>query len=503
MRNKCGLFRGESYGVLRMNEKTWPLRLEQVPNVQKVLRWLYLSLTVAVLVPEGSVREAPLYLIAVPVFTLAAIAALLVRPADRHHWLYRTALAITATVAVWALLQAVSFQGNPLANPVWQAASEALGPLPGSISIVPADTRAAIIPVLLPLAMFSTGILLFSCDGSATTLLRFLAVSGGMVALYGIVQFQLFPDYLLFHKKEHYLQDLTAVLVNRNSIATYLGAVLLLNAGFLYDSLLPVAPRNGWAGKVFYARQHLRITGHSVLHGTIVVITIIALLLTRSRAGTAATFVALSGLACFFVFDAFARIRLRTRRLQELPGRAARLSLGLAAAAGVLLIFAIFGGRVLLRADLQGADDGRFCAYQSMIELLKDNWILGTGLGSFREAYPRYQDPTCGGPNALWDRAHSFYLEGWIDLGVVFIPILLAALIGLTLAFLTGLRKRKALRWVSATGWAILVLFILHSIVDFSIQIPGVAVSFAAIMAGVCAISLNRNASATSSSRRS
>ncbi|MET3614953.1 hypothetical protein ABID16_003296 [Rhizobium aquaticum] len=403
----------------------------------------------------------------------------------------KATVVLAALLALWACSQALRFEGNPFANPVWKSASEVLGALPGSISIVPADTLATIIPVLLPFAVFTTGVLLFQSDASATRLLRFLAISGGLVALYGLIQFEFFPDYLMFRKKDYYLDDLTSVLVNRNSIATYLGAALLINAGFLFDSLIPVSPRRGRAGAAFHAQRLIQVDTYSVLHGFLAFVTLLALLLTRSRGGIAATFVALSALSVFLVIDGYWRIGQRTRRPSNGMARPSKWASVSVAAAFIVLIFFLLGGRVLMRADMQGAEDARFCAYPSIVQLLKDNWLFGTGLGSFREAYERYQDPLCA-HNRLWDRAHSFYLEGWIDLGVIFVPLLLVAVGGLILIFISGIKNRKSRRWASASGASVLLLFLLHSIVDFSIQIPGVAVFFAAIMAAASVLSLNR-----------
>lgn len=459
--------------------------------VMGLLQGIYGILVVLMLLPEGSVRSAPLYLLAVPVLVLAAITSATTSPARQHRFMLKVTVALAALLALWACIQALRFEDNPLANPVWRAAAEVLGALPGSISIVPADTLATIIPALLPFAVFTTGILLFQSDASATRLLRFLAISGGLVALYGLIQYEFFPDYLMFQKKEYYLDDLTSVLVNRNSIATYLGAALLINAGFLFDSLVPVSARRGRAGAAFHAQRLLQVDTYAVLHGSLAFVTLIALLLTRSRGGVAATLVALSTLSVFLVIDGYWRIGQRTRRPSTVMARSRKWASVSVAAALVVLTFFLLGGRVLMRADMQGAEDARFCAYPSIMHLLKDNWLLGTGLGSFREAYERYQDPLCA-HNRLWDRAHSFYLEGWIDLGVIFVPLLLVAVGGLIVIFISGIKNRKSRRWASASGAAVLLLFLLHSIVDFSIQIPGVAVFFAAIMAATSVLSLNR-----------
>jgi hypothetical protein len=481
-----------------MNKSVSSASSRRIPLLSALAQFFFCLLVILLLLPEGSVRSAPLYLFAVPFFALASLVAAMMPVAPRHRSMQRIAAGVAGLLMLWGCLQAASFDGNLFANPAWKAASDVLGPMPGSISIVPADTLATLVPILLPFAVFLTAMALFQSDEDATRLLRFLAIFGGLVALYGLIQYELFPDHLMFRKKEYYLRDLTSVLVNRNSIATFLGAALLLNAGFLYDSLMPGASRNGRGGTAFYARRHIRVSAYSVLHGFLLCAAVVALLLTHSRAGTAATFISLLLLAVFFVLDGYRRIERRSgERLSGAP-HWRRVAVALGASAAVAFVFAFFAGQVILRADLQGLEDGRFCAYPSIVQLLRDNWLFGTGLGSFREAFARYQDPVCG-KDILWDRAHSFYLEGWIDLGVVFVPILLLVVTGLLLTFVSGIRKRKARRWASATGAAVLLVFLLHSIVDFSIQIPGVAVYFAAIMAGAAVLSMNRNRSASAS----
>lgn len=64
-----------------------------------------------------------------------------------------------------------------------------------------------------------------------------------------------------------------------------------------------------------------------------------------------------------------------------------------------------------------------------------------------------------------------------------------AVLIG---AFVRGARKRHRLRFAPVVGLAALSLATLHSIVDFSLQIPGFMVYFAAAMAAATSISLGR-----------
>jgi O-antigen ligase len=127
-----------------------------------------------------------------------------------------------------------------------------------------------------------------------------------------------------------------------------------------------------------------------------------------------------------------------------------------------------------------------------IIELAKGEPLLGYGFASFRYAFPPYRDPKCG-VIFVWERAHNFFLEGMIDLGAMFIVVVVVAISALLIALMIGVRDRRRMRSYSALGLASMVLVGLHALVDFSLQIPGMAAYFAAIMATTTTISLGRS----------
>ena len=153
---------------------------------------------------------------------------------------------------------------------------------------------------------------------------------------------------------------------------------------------------------------------------------------------------------------------------------------------GVLVIvglFALFAGRSVYRLEEQGAEDGRWCAFASTIEAIKDNWVWGAGFGAFRDIYPVYRNAECAGIFGYWDRAHNFYLEGYLGLGLPFAIALVIGYAVLAGVLACGARHRHKFRFIPVTGLATLGLVSLHSMVDFSMQIPGVNVYFATAMA--------------------
>jgi O-antigen ligase len=129
-----------------------------------------------------------------------------------------------------------------------------------------------------------------------------------------------------------------------------------------------------------------------------------------------------------------------------------------------------------------------------VIDAIKDNPWFGTGFGTFEQVFPVYRDPECG-LSGLWDRAHNVFLEGSLGLGLPFAVVVLFGLVYLLSIFLIGYRTRQRFQIVPVAGMGILLLVVLHSMVDFSIQIPGVAAYVAAALGAAVSISLARKRS--------
>ena len=212
-----------------------------------------------------------------------------------------------------------------------------------------------------------------------------------------------------------------------------------------------------------------------------------ALFLTQSRGAVGATFI-----ACVV-----AVALISTRRLTaDTPSaefvtwrRYATIVIGLLVVVG---LFALFAGRTVYRMQEQGSEDARWCAFSSTIAAIKDNWIFGAGFGAFPDVFPVYRDSDCAGIFGVWDRANNFFLEGWLGLGLPFLIALAIGYVVLIAAFIRGVKVRHKFRFIPVMGLAALILASLHSVVDFSLQIPGVGVYFAAIMAATVTVSLGR-----------
>jgi O-antigen ligase len=124
-------------------------------------------------------------------------------------------------------------------------------------------------------------------------------------------------------------------------------------------------------------------------------------------------------------------------------------------------------------------DQTRLLLSRAALHMIGDAPLQGLGLGTYQIAYPAYTQTIMP---FIMDKAHNDYVElaaGW--------GLPAAILWWLALAWLTGLcvrgvlvRKRNRTYPMLAVGAVILVG--VHSIFDFSLQIPAIAVTFVAIL---------------------
>jgi O-antigen ligase len=193
--------------------------------------------------------------------------------------------------------------------------------------------------------------------------------------------------------------------------------------------------------------------------------------LTGSRAGLVLTMAALA-LTLILLLPSYVTVR-RYRK---------RIALG-AVVAGLALI-ETWGGQVGQRVQSHGfADPGRLEMYRIALAMVADRPWLGHGAGSFEAAFPPYRGEALG-MFGVWDIAHSTPLEIAVEWGVP-VLVVLCALWGAAIVSLWRVcrnRGRGRDRSVVVAALSVGGLGTLHSMVDFSLQIPGYAVVFAAIV---------------------
>lgn len=461
-----------------------------VSRIEMTLFFTFVAIAVAGLLPRGSVSIESTNVFASLMLLVAMVAAALLGAPQHVYTLFCAALSILSVMSLWIVLQTVDLSATGFANPSWSDGNSASGRSSATISVAPADTLSALIQIAAPFITFMGGLVFCHSEARATRLLRTLTISAGIVATLSLIQFLAFPNYLLFWEKRAYLQNFTAVFVNRNTAATFLGFTAILLIGVLWQS--------GQEGK--RTALTLQMIGEKAARGPrgirqvalllcLLAPTVTGLMLTQSRGGIASTFVAMLLLLTYLAATR-QQVWRNTPPLRRRQTRS-RLIAMTALLAGLIVIGVAFSGRVILRAEVGGVDEVRLCVATGVLRAISDYPLTGMGFGTFESGFPAYRSAACS-IEGVWDRAHNFYLEGILGLGTMGLIGLLATIGFLIKTFITGLKERRKARIYPAMGMALLALALLHSALDFSLQLPGLALFFAAVMAPLASISLSR-----------
>ena len=231
-----------------------------------------------------------------------------------------------------------------------------------------------------------------------------------------------------------------------------------------------------WADHIrFRIATFIEVTGKkgAVLFGGAFVI-LVALLLSQSRGGTLSTALGL------FVLGA---LTLKTRKQGFVEQRAAIIIFG-AVLGGV--VFLAFGDSVVGRITQQGLyDNSRMAVYTITMRSILDVPLLGYGYGTFADVFPMFRDQSVSTFGA-WTVAHSTYLEVFQGLGLVFGSMLVASIVLLALRCVKGAMTRQENEMIPCVAVAVAFLVGVHSLIDFSLQIQAIGVTFMALLgAGV------------------
>jgi O-antigen ligase len=112
------------------------------------------------------------------------------------------------------------------------------------------------------------------------------------------------------------------------------------------------------------------------------------------------------------------------------------------------------------------------------LRIWRDHPWLGTGLGSFETAYPRYRSFP---GDAVYDHAHNDYAEALAETGLVGGVLILAAIVlFFRIAFRDlATRLRHEVGWIQLGAALGCCGLLIHSLVDFNLHIPANAAWFA------------------------
>lgn len=378
--------------------------------------------------------------------------------------------------------------------PLWHEAPEnsALrGLVPGAwstISLVPDATRGSLCCVIAAALLFFVGVQRIDGVADARLLIRSVAVSAALMALFGSVQF-LFGNGRFFGFYEHpftHTRDYAkGAFTNPNHFANFLAmSIPILLAWYaLRPSLRESGPPLSYPT---LSHRLERLTGPIALAGLAVVS--VGILLSQSRGGLVTS-----------CLGALVTLVLLLR--QKLLSLATAGTIG-AIAAAALVSLSLFGKHIeslieqnfheLVSGDVEQLDrgDARQKIWAAALDGIADYPLLGTGLSTHREVYWTYFDhPEIDGE---YSHAENGPLQLALETGFVGLGLAAAAL--LLAAFWCGRGLRRAASPDAAALLAaiagVFTVNVVHSITDFVWYVPSCMT--VVVLLAACAARLDR-----------
>lgn len=384
------------------------------------------------------------------------LVAVIPRPVEANILQSRSILPVAAAFLATVLIAAWTLIGSPAHTPAVLEGGKA-----GSISIDRSATVLEIVRLGGLACAFVVGCIQGGKDRRALMTSIAVAVSGALYTLIGVLIY-------LGDGQAGTGARFSGGFLSANSAATLLGVLLVVTVSLIIRQGAKSTTESSRKSKIWL----LSLIGCAC---TLVV----GLLLTASRMGFVSTALALTVLILWEMLAGGKRLSSTSWRYLAIGGASAIMML-----MGADLLWARFGA-----VDDDAANRGVIFAAHWQAFLASP--AFGHGLGSFTAINNSIM--TADNYGALWSirAAHNVYIQWLEEAGVIgFVPMLvcISICIGMSIA---GARQpargRTVLRGLIAANVVILV----HSLTDFSLQVPSIAAAWAFILGLQFAFSRN------------
>lgn len=448
-----------------------------------VLTALFLLLLVGAPLPMGGNRVwawAPMVVV-ISIFAMLSAAGLGNRrglaldPAEKRPF---TALLACFLITIgWAWLQTTTLLPAGASAAFYATAAEMLGrPNRPVISLSVDDSFYAILRCAACGLIFLIARMLCSSERQAHLLLYGLMTSAMLVLIYaflGLSRNSCYVGSYLKKQGEYQYGDhclMSGTFVNSNSFACFLGMAAVAAIGLMFTQ--SATKRRHQSYEEFAEDEDdnrfvTKITGQRLVMVALVLLFAGGMLISASRAGFAATIVAAVLLGILLTGR-----RGRTRRQTF-------ILIGVAVFFVVAMVI-LSGGSFMRKLGnfSQVSSFDRYWIWRTTFEAIEKSPWLGWGMGNFTDIYTILQPSQIPIAN---DRAHSTPLETILELGL---PVGLIACLVVLIPWAVIWRGvfRRSRRALPATAFASAGVAIIHSTVDFSLQMPAIAFFTSALL---------------------
>ena len=384
--------------------------------------------------------------------------------------------AMFSALVLIVVFQSMTISPGFLHHPFWSMGKELLATdTTGSISINREATVSSLVKLLTYGGIFWLSYQYSYRSHRALLIVRIVAWVGTAYATYGLFAYFWGGNTILWFEKFAYRNDLTSTFVNRNSYATYAGLALICVTALMIESIARLLRySSSWRERI---RRFLEdMTANIWFPFVAWMVLTTSLLLSHSRAGFAATVIGLGALTA-----TFGKTKMLRRRTDIFLWAVPLLA--------VAIVFAFSGQGLDQRfAQTSLASEERPAVYRETLKAASRTPFLGAGYGTFEEVFRSYRTPAL---KNFYRKAHNTYLEILLEVGVLGAVLIIGIHLYLVALMIKGVLLRKRGFIFPCIGVAATALIAVHSVVDFSIQIPAVAATYWLIMGAACSQSFS------------
>lgn len=319
------------------------------------------------------------------------------------------------------------------------------------------------------IGLFVLTIALVNTEQRIKTVLKVLFFCGVFQAGYGALMTLSGIEYIFWLPKEHYIGRATGTFINRNHFANYLSMCAAAGTALLLIDLSRKKTKG--LKNLFISLLHF-ILSRKMLFRIGLALIVVGIVLSRSRMGNTAFFISLVSAGFIWMI---------------LTKRVSRNAIILLTSLIVIDLWVVgnwFGFEEVKNRiqNTSASTETRDEVIRDTLVYIQENPVLGTGGGSYYSVYSYYKSPDV---NGYYNYTHNDYLQFISEYGFVGIAFIAVFVLSSLLTALAALVKRNS-STLQATSFAAIMTIIallMHSLVDFNLQIMANAASATILLA--------------------
>jgi O-antigen ligase len=355
--------------------------------------------------------------------------------------------------------------GPPLSHPMWSYLQPLGVKVPASISLDPVGTRVQLVKLAGFAALFLAGAALGSRRESVDQFLRYLGWGGMLYCLWADFSWITEPNSVFGVARPYGGDRLAGSFLSSNTAATLFASLTVIGLMGLLRPLMRER-RDG---------EKVRLTEFANLWPQLLqtLLALTALFLTASRGGLlallSATLLAIALL-----------IWMKTSRQSLTGGILAVVCLMLCVGAVLFILGAQHTASRLSQTN--PLDNDRLQIFAAYWPTFKASPWVGYGLGAFTS----FNAASLNSQNALYlstlGAVHNVYLQWLLQMGVTGAACMFGAIVLVFAATVRGVARRASQQAAGLACIATVVVFAVHGLVDYALEVPSMAALFSVIL---------------------